>query len=564
MNPRVGDVFNLRMLLHHDHSRGKQSFNHLRTVEGKCMETYQEVCRLLGLLQDDREWEEVLSEGAVTKMSPALRELFVTILLFCYPSNPLELFNTHYMEWADDLKKEAETKRVIIKEEHLRTLVILDIKQRLQSWDKDLKTFQLPEPTQEELEDVNYNQVKSVPVLIREELNFDAVELKNMTGERFGMFTDKQKDVFDTVMEAVQSETALAMFIDARGGTGKTFVLNAILAAVRSIESENGGSVAIATGTTGIAANLLHLGRTFHSRFKADLSPHPESMCNIDVQSTLANLIRMAKVIIIDESSMLHRYHVEALDRTLQDISGKAEKFGGKILILSGDFRQCLPVIPHAGRGSVVDAALNRSFLWKHFTVKCLTKNMRILASGNTSLIAFDNWTLSVGNGVAEHIGNTDVIEIPEEMCMVIDERSRESPNAERDCMKKLANHVYPDLDQNHLKPSWMNGRAILAPTNKQVDVINNLISDSFPGQSVILTSSDEVVNPDDLQRYNTEYLNTLTPSGMPTHRLFLKQGMPLMLMRNLNPKMGLCNGTRLIFIKIHKNYLLECSIVGE
>ena len=130
--------------------------------------------------------------------------------------------------------------------------------------------------------------------------------------------------------------------------------------------------------------------------------------------------------------------------------------------------------------------------------------------------------------------------------------------------MKKLANHVYPDLDQNHLKPSWMNGRAILAPTNKQVDVINNLISDSFPGQSVILTSSDEVVNPDDLQRYNTEYLNTLTPSGMPTHRLFLKQGMPLMLMRNLNPKMGLCNGTRLIFIKIHKNYLLECSIVGE
>ena len=95
MNPLAGDVFYLRMLLHHDHSRGKQSFNHLKTVEGKCMETYQEVCRLLGLLQDDREWEEVLSEGAVTKMSPALRELFVTILLFCYPSNPLELFNTH-------------------------------------------------------------------------------------------------------------------------------------------------------------------------------------------------------------------------------------------------------------------------------------------------------------------------------------------------------------------------------------------------------------------------------------------------------------------------------------
>ena len=108
-----------------------------------------------------------------------------------------------------------------------------------------------------------------------------------------------------------------------------------------------------------------------------------------------------------------------------------------------------------------------------------------------------------------------------------------------------------------------MDGGAILAPRNKQVDTINNLISDSFPGQAVVLTSSDEVTNPNDIQRYNTEYLNILSPSGMPIHRLFLKPGMPLMLMRNLNPKMGLCNGTKLIFHKVHKNYLLECSIAG-
>ena len=88
----------------------------------------------------------------------------------------------------------------------------------------------------------------------------------------------------------------------------------------------------------------------------------------------------------------------------------------------------------------------------------------------------------------------------------------------------------------------------------KKGDSINNMIADSFPGAAVVLTSSDEVINPDDLQRYNTEYLNTLTPSGMPHHRLYLKAGMPLMLMRNLNPKMGLCNGTRLIFLKVHKN----------
>ena len=35
------------------------------------------------------------------------------------------------------------------------------------------------------------------------------------------------------------------------------------------------------------------------------------------------------------------------------------------------------------------------------------------------------------------------------------------------------------------------------------------------------------------------------------------------MLMPNINPKMGLCNGTRLIFKKLHRNHLLECLIVG-
>ena len=92
-------------------------------------------------------------------------------------------------------------------------------------------------------------------------------------------------------MKAVEADEQLLLFIDARGGTGKTFVLNAILAAARCVESINHGSVALATGTTGIASNLLLLGRTFHSRLKAPLSPNEDSVCNIDAQSTLADLI---------------------------------------------------------------------------------------------------------------------------------------------------------------------------------------------------------------------------------------------------------------------------------
>ena len=51
------------------------------------------------------------------------------------------------------------------------------------------------------------------------------------------------------------------MFIDARGGCGKTFLLNTVLAAVR-LSEEN--AIAIASATTSIAAILLDLGGTMH------------------------------------------------------------------------------------------------------------------------------------------------------------------------------------------------------------------------------------------------------------------------------------------------------------
>ena len=563
MNPVAGDVFYLRMLLHHDHSMGKTSFEDIKTIEAELCESYQEACRLLGLLQDDKEWDEVLTEGSITKLSPALRELYTTILLFCMPANPKELLEKHYLEWTDDFVNEAEKKGIKLNDSQLKTLVVTDLKQRLQSWDRQLSAFGIKEPTEAELENVNLTKRHDISALIREELDFDTSELTNLVDERVTQFTVSQRKVFDTAMEAVQKEKHLYLYIDARGGTGKTFVLNAILAAVRVSEPEDGRSVALATGTTGNAANLLHLGRTFHSRFKAPLSPNEHSVLAIDAQSKLADLIKKAKIIVIDEAPMMHRYLLEAMDRTLMDIVNDDAPFGGKILILAGDFRQTLPVIPHAGAATVIDAALNRSYLWKHFEVLQLQENMRVRASGDPTLEAFDQWTLSIGDGAVPTLDETDMINIPEDMCLEIVPKSAKDPHSETRAMKELTEHVYPDLNNNFRNHRWMDGRAILAPTNKQVDTINNLITDSFPGQPHVLTSSDEVVNPDDLARFNIEYLNSLNPTGLPTHRLFLKPGMPLMLIRNLNPKMGLCNGTRLIFHKVHKKHLLECSIVG-
>jgi hypothetical protein len=562
IHPAAGDVFFLRMLLHHDHCKRCTSFENLRSVNGNFLETYQEVCRALGLLQDDHEWDEALTDGSLTRLCPALRELFVIILLFCLPANPIELFDKHWKEWMDDFDRDATNNGITLNDKQLKTLVLMDIQTRLQSWGRSLSSLRIPEPSQADIDEVSFVQ-KKIPAIIREELEFDITEMGNLVNQRRAILTESQKVVFETTMKALENGEQLLLFIDARGGTGKTFVLNALLAAVRCLESNNHGSVALATGTTGIASNLLLLGRTFHSRLKAPLSPHEDSVCNIDAQSTLADLIRLARIIIVDEAPMLHRYIIEALDRTLRDLMNNDKPFGGKSVVLSGDFRQCLPIVPHAGRGSIVDASLKRSKLWKYFKKLELKDNMRILRNRDENLSKFDEWTLSVGNGTVDTIRDTDLIEIPQELCMEIKSKSKDDPKAEEKSMIDLADHVFPNLKVNHLKSGWMDGRAILAPTNLKVNALNDMITDSFPGVPVVLTSSDEVVNQDDQRRYNIEYLNTLSPTGLPNHRLFLKVGMPLMLMRNLNPKMGLCNGTRLIFDKIHKNHLLECSIVG-
>ena len=120
------------------------------------------------------------------------------------------------------------------------------------------------------------------------------------------------------------------------------------------------GCVALAMGTTGIAANLLDLGRTFHSRLKAPLNPTEESTLQISAQSGLAILIKIAKLILIDESTMLNRYQLEALDRTLRDIMGNNNQlFGGKTLLFADDFRQCLPVVPGANRAGTIQHCVN-------------------------------------------------------------------------------------------------------------------------------------------------------------------------------------------------------------
>uniref|UniRef100_A0A3Q7EVU2 ATP-dependent DNA helicase n=1 Tax=Solanum lycopersicum TaxID=4081 RepID=A0A3Q7EVU2_SOLLC len=87
-----------------------------------------------------------------------------------------------------------------------------------------------------------------------------------------------------------------AFFIDGPGGTGKSFLYRALLATVRYR-----GFIALATASSGVAALLHPGGRTAHSRFKIPINIEGKFSCNISKQSSLASLIRDAKLIVWDE-----------------------------------------------------------------------------------------------------------------------------------------------------------------------------------------------------------------------------------------------------------------------
>ena len=58
-----------------------------------------ETCTKLGILQDDDEWNQVLTEADFIR-APAVRELYITIVLYCEPADPRRLFQDHWEKWT--------------------------------------------------------------------------------------------------------------------------------------------------------------------------------------------------------------------------------------------------------------------------------------------------------------------------------------------------------------------------------------------------------------------------------------------------------------------------------
>ncbi|XP_075665627.1 uncharacterized protein LOC142635332 [Castanea sativa] len=290
----------------------------------------------------------------------------------------------------------------------------------------------------------------------------------------------------------------------------------------------------------GIASLLLPGGCTAHSRFHIPLCVNEDSMCDIKQKTQLAKLLCATKLIIWDEAPMARRNCFEALDRTLRDILHFSSNFdpnkvfGGIIVIFGGDFRQILLVIPKGRREDIVASAINKSVIWNHCEIFMLTENMRLNQIFNDwedsqSIVDFGNWILRIENGEFENVDGESWIEIPEDLII----KPTRDPS-------DIINVTYLDMHDKMKGSQYLQERAILAPTNEIVNKINDQILSLVDEEELVYLRSDTVykssnsiTNLDML--YLVEFLNSLEFPGIPKHKLKLKVGIPIMLLRNLN-----------------------------
>ncbi|XP_054793890.1 uncharacterized protein LOC129299438 [Prosopis cineraria] len=176
---------------------------------------------------------------------------------------------------------------------------------------------------------INYDNVNN---LMMEGLSFD-IELYISKRYRFEQqLTVEQREIYEKILSTMNSKEGSFFFVYGFGGTGKTFLWNALTAFIRSQKR-----IVLNVASSGIATTLLPSGRTAHSQFCIPINVTEDSTCNIVHGSSIATLIQNTNLIVWDEAPMVKKHCVEAFNRTIKDIMHDDRIFGGKVVVFGGE-----------------------------------------------------------------------------------------------------------------------------------------------------------------------------------------------------------------------------------
>lgn len=527
-SPIEGERYFLRLLLTNIHA--PTSFDYLKTVNGVRVQTFREAAILRGYFESDNCQELCLEEASLYHMPYSLRRLFSTILVYFPPINARQLWDRFQDALSEDYCRSA-----ILSKEQIQLQVLQQINSFLESMGKSINEFGIVPQV------LRFDQPNKET---RDTLREATISVSDDDLLCINQLNHAQKTAFDSIMNAVYIKKKECFFVDGPGGTGKTFLYRALLADVRSK-----GLIALSTASSGIAASILPGGRTAHSRFKIPIDITSDTICKVSKQSSLAKLLKQAKLIIWDEAPMTHKTAIEAVDRLLKDIMDSNALFGSKVIVFGGDFRQVLPVVTRGSKSDFIDASMINSYIWPQLHKFHLTENMRARSDPE-----FSQYLLHIGNGTEPTV-NSDNIKIPHHL--LIQHTDKENSIA------ALTAAVFPNLQAFADADFSLVNRAILTTKNEFVDDLNQHLITAFPGEPHEYISRDKTINISEQATFE-DFINSLTPNGFPPHKLIVKENAPIILLRNIDPPEGLCNGTRLICRSLNPNIIDAVISCGE
>ncbi|XP_024006454.1 uncharacterized protein LOC112082965 [Eutrema salsugineum] len=537
-----GQLYYLRVLL--NRVQCPTSFDFLKTVDKVLYPTFKDACYALGLLDDDTEYIEALKEASIWGSGSFLRKLFAVMLITDSILNPCGVWNETWQLLSDDIiyrRRRLENREdLTLSEDQLKNYTLDAIEIIMRSNGSSLAYFDgMPLPSD------GYHNA-SINRLLFDERNYDKDDMSALHNKMLPGLTEEQMKVYSEIMEAVTLDQGGVFFLYGFGGTGKTHLWKILSAAIRSK-----GQIVLNVASSGIAALLLPGGRTAHSRFGIPLNPDELSTCNMHPGSDLAALVAEALLIIWDEAPMMSKFCFESLDRSMRDVipRHKDKPFGGKVVFFGGDFRQVLPVITGGGREDITRASLCSSYLWDEYIDASIAEEIK----------SFSEWILRVGDGKV-NLPNTGevMIDMPEELLIT-------------ECnepIKAIVESVYGLGFEEQNDPNFFQERAILCPTNDDVCAINDYMMSALRGEERVYLSSDSIDPSDtsnhDSSVYTPDFLNNIKISGLPNHCIKLRVGAPVILLRNIDPNSGLCNGTRLQVTQLADHIIEAIVLTGH
>jgi hypothetical protein len=298
VSPTAGERFYLRTLL--TTIKGPRSWEDLRTFDNVLYPTFHAACLARGLLENDDEWRQCLSEASLTHVGESLRHLFSLILRHCQPSEPHVLWEQFQDNLCDDLDHRLRRARDILTDippDEVYDFGLFLIDQNLRQHGMSLSSFPSMPAVQRNWDDLQEN-----PFML-EQLAYPRNEEIQLAEDNVPLLNTDQKKAFDKIFASTCAQEPKVFFLHGAGGTGKTFLYHTLCHRIRG-----NGWIVLCVASSGIAALLLPGGHTAHFTFSIPIENLAEdSSCQVDKNSKQAEMFRNVRLIIWDEAVTQHK-----------------------------------------------------------------------------------------------------------------------------------------------------------------------------------------------------------------------------------------------------------------